>query len=405
MRVYFCNRYVTPDLSATSQLLTDLATDLAARGVSVTLLGSRQRYDDASALLPETERIDGVDVLRVGSSRFGRDGLLGRVLDYLDYLRGARRVLKAHLQPGDLVVAMTDPPMLGSALVGISSRRGAGCVQWLQDLFPEVADGVFGRGVRLLSAPLRVLRNRSLRRSRHLVLISEAMATRIAAVGVPRERITVIENWTDDVTIQPLAAADNPLRAAWGLQGKFVVGYSGNLGRAHDWRTMLETAAQLRDRDDIRFVLIGGGRGMREFADAVKAQGLENVRFQPYQPREALAHSLSLPDLHWLTLQLALEGCIFPSKWYGILAAGRPALFIGDTDGEIAQRLRESGCGWAVAPGDVAAARTGIERLATAPEEAAAMGERARALLDTRHTRPQALVRWGSLVDALGPLP
>ena len=401
MRVFFCNRFVAPDLSATSQLLGDLAAHLAARGVDVTLVGSRQRYDDARAQLPEVEQIDGFEVLRVGSTRFGRDALAGRALDYLDYQRGAKRALVDRVRPGDLVVAMTDPPLLGTALGALAARRGARCVHWLQDLFPEVAEGVFGRGSRVPAAPLRWLRNRGLRRSAHVVVISDAMAARIAALGVPRERITAIENWTDAGTIQPLAAGDNPLRSAWGLQGKFVVGHSGNLGRAHDWRTMLEVAAQLQPREDIRFVLIGGGRGLRDFADAARALGLDNVLLQPYQPRDVLAHSLSLPDLHWLSLRPALEGCIFPSKWYGILAAGRPALFIGDPGGEIAQRLRESGSGQAVAPGDVAAARACIERLAGDPAAAAAMGARARQLLDARYTRAAAFARWDALIKSL----
>ena len=400
MRIIFCNRYVPPDLSATSQLLSDLAAHLAAQGVQVTLLGSRQRYDDAAAELPESECMDGYTVCRVGSSNRGRDALAGRALDYLDYLRGAKRALAQLLQPGDLVVAMTDPPLLGAAIDGIVARHSARCVHWLQDLFPEVAEGVFGRGLRLPAAPLHWQRNRSLRRSEHVVVISQGMAARIAALGVPRERISVIENWTDDTAILPLPRDSNPLRHAWGLQDKFVVGYSGNLGRAHDWRTMLEAATRLREREDIRFVLIGGGRGLRDFSEAAQARGLANVQLQPYQPREALAQSLSSPDLHWLSLRPALEGCIFPSKWYGILAAGRPSLFIGDPEGELARRLRDSGSGFAVAPGDVDSACIVIERLADDPGEVAAMGLRARSLLEAQCTRAAALLRWNAMIDA-----
>src|SRR5690606_38187078 len=135
------------------------------------------------------------------------------------------------------------------------------------------------------------------------------MAQRIAARGVAGDRIAVVENWTDEAAIRPVAAHDNPLRQAWGLQGKFVVGHSGNLGRAHDWRTMLDAATALRDRDDIRFLMIGGGRGLQAFMAEAAARGLGNVSQRPYQSRAALAHSLSLPDLHWLSLHPALEGC------------------------------------------------------------------------------------------------
>lgn len=402
MRIFFFNRFVAPDLSATSQLLADLAGHLAAQGMAVTLVGSRQRYDDAGALLPERERIDGFDVLRVGGSRFGRGALAGRALDYASYLRAARRVLDAQVSRGDCVVLMTDPPLLGAHLGLRARRRGARVVHWLQDLFPEVAEVLLGPAVRAGSGPLRWLRDRSLRQADRCVAISGAMARRLIARGVAPERVGVIENWTDENAVQPLAADANPLRGAWGLQGKFVVGYSGNLGRAHDWRTMLEVATGLRGRDDIRFLLIGGGRGQQALVAEARTRGLDNVLLKPYQSREQLAHSLTLPDLHWLSLHPALEGCIFPSKWYGIIAAGRPALFIGDPQGEIAQRLRAADCGAAVAPGDVPGARRCIERLAADPAAARDCGARARACLPPCAS---AFAAWHGLLSGLASIP
>lgn len=398
MRIFFFNRYVPPDHSATSQLLGDLAGHLAARGLEVVLVGSRQRYDDASAMLPASETIDGYQVIRVDGGRHGRDSLPGRLLDYLAYLRGARRVLATRVRRGDVVVAMTDPPMLGAVLGPLARRRGARCVNWLQDLFPEVAQALLGAGVRLAGLPLRSLRDRGLRSADANVVICAGMAARVAARGVPDDRIAIVENWTDETAIQPIAAGDNPLRREWGLQGKFVVGHSGNLGRAHDWRTMLDAATALRNREDIHFLMIGGGRGLQAFMAEAAARGLDNVSLRPYQSRDALAFSLSLPDLHWLSLNPALEGCILPSKWYGIRAAGRPALFIGDCEGEVATRLRETSTGAAVAAGDAAGARACIEALAADPPGAMAMGERARRDLAARDS---ALQRWHDLLDAL----
>ncbi len=398
VRVFFFNRFVPPDHSATSQLLGDLAGHLAMQGVQVVLVGSRQRYDDPSAMLPEVGRIGGYDVIRVGSTRYGRHSLPGRALDYFGYLRGARAALKAHVQPDDVVVAMTDPPMLGTLLLPLARRRGARCANWLQDLFPEVAEVLLGRSFRIGGVPLRWLRDRGLHGADCNVVISEGMAARLAARAVPRARTTVVENWTDDDAVRPVAADDNPLRHAWGLRGKFVVGHSGNLGRAHDWRTMLDVATALRDRDDVHFLMIGGGRGLQAFMAQAESRGLRNVSLQPYQSRDALKHSLSLPDLHWLSLHPALEGCILPSKWYGIRAAGRPALFVGDTTGEVATGLRETASGFAFAPGDVSGVRACVERLADNPAQARSMGACARASLATREA---ALRRWCGVIDSL----
>lgn len=394
-RVFFFNRYVYPDHSATSQLLTDLAGHLADAGSRVLLVGSRQRYDDASAVLPREEQVAGFSIIRVGGTRFGRASLPGRMLDYLSYALGAGRVLLRDVRARDTVVMMTDPPMLGALLGPLARWRRARCVHWLQDLFPEVAEGLLGplwRGWR--TAPLRWLRDRSLRHAEQIVAISAGMASRLAARGIEAQRVLVIGNWTDDLAIRPVAAASNTLRAAWGLEGKFVVGYSGNLGRAHDWRTMLDVALQLSDRDDIHFVLIGGGHGLQEFAAQAQRAGMRNVSIHPYQSRADLALSLSVPDLHWLSLLPTLEGAILPSKVYGIQAAARPMLFIGDTGGELAAMLVEHGAGVAVAPGDVEKATQLILSLALEPERAAAMGLRGRRYLESEGSRALALDRW-----------
>ncbi len=398
-RLFFFNRFVHPDHSATSQLLSDLAFHLAGQGRNVTLVGCPQRYDDAAAVSPPREVIDGVEVLRVGGTRFGRNSLPGRALDYLSYLLGAMRLLLVQVKPGDTVVLMTDPPLLGAVLGPLANWRGARSVHWLQDLFPEVAEVLLG-GIwrRPIGPMLRWWRNRGLRRAHRVVAISTGMAARLQAAGVAAANIQVIPNWTDDRLIQPLAASDNPLRRAWSLESQFVVGYSGNLGRAHDWRTMLQAALSLRERADIRFLLIGGGAGMQAFVSEAERLGLTQVEIRPYLPRESLAQSLALPDLHWLSLDAELEGTILPSKLYGILAAGRPLLFIGKTDGEVARQLQSAGCGVAIACGDVQSTVQAIQDLAADAALRSLMGRKARAWLDANGTKQASLDGWDRLL-------
>ncbi|MDI1253492.1 glycosyltransferase family 4 protein [Thermomonas sp.] len=398
MRIFCFNRYVYPDHSATSQLLTDLAEHLSGAGYEVVLVGSSQCYDAADAALPAHEHVRGFEVMRVGGTRFGRNSLLGRSLDYMSYLLAAARLLRRHVVEGDVVVLMTDPPLLGTLLGPLARRRGARVVNWLQDMFPEIAEVLLGAPMRWAGPPLRSLRNRGLRMADRNVVISRAMATRVAAAGVANERIGLIENWTDEQGVLPVEPRHNPLRREWGMQDKFVIGYSGNLGRAHDWQTMLEVADTLRAREDIHFVLIGGGKGAHAFANAAGLRGLSNISVQSYQSRENLSNSLSVPDLHWFSLHPALEGCILPSKLYGIQAAGRPALFIGAMDGELARFLRDTGTGFAVAPGSASEVCASIERLIGDPALAATMGMRARQYLEANGTRSAALMRWQAVL-------
>jgi colanic acid biosynthesis glycosyl transferase WcaI len=388
-RVIFVNRYFFPDHSATSQILSDLTFHLAAIGHEVHVITSRQRYDDPRAALPENENVNGVQVHRVASSRFGRAALSGRALDYLSFYRSVRRQLDTVARPGDMVIAKTDPPLLSLVLESTARNRGTAVL-----------------GVPLIRGPalalLRGLRNRSLRKTDATVVVGDLMARRIKGFGLPAARVHVIANWCDDETIRPAAGTDNPLREAWHLSGKFVIGHSGNLGRAHDFETVLGAAERLRNEPRIVFLMIGGGKHFEELAKAVKARGLENsFRFRPYQERAMLPHSLDVADAHWLSLHPALEGLIVPSKFYAIAAAGKPMLMIGDSEGEIGRLIRQHRCGTIIAPGDVATLTDTLRRWSGGSEAIIEMGGQARQMLDAQFTRRRALDQWSRLLAEL----
>jgi glycosyltransferase involved in cell wall biosynthesis len=224
------------------------------------------------------------------------------------------------------------------------------------------------------------------------------MAFQLAAQGVPVERLTVIHNWADGDAIQPLDPADNTLRTEWGLADRFVVGYSGNLGRAHEFNTILDAAEMHRDDAGIVFLFIGGGHYL-DFVEAeARRRSLSNVFIRPFQPARRLRETLAVPDLHLVSLLPALEGLIVPSKFYGIAAAGRPLIFLGSPSGEIAGLLRDSSCGAPVAVGDVHSLADHIRALRRSPAERAFRGRNARALFVQRFDRPSAVALWN---DAL----
>jgi colanic acid biosynthesis glycosyl transferase WcaI len=175
------------------------------------------------------------------------------------------------------------------------------------------------------------------------------------------------------------------------LVGKFVLGYSGNLGRAHDFATVLAAAERLRADTNIIFLMIGGGKGFGELSAAVKARGLDrSFRFVPYQERQLLPYSLGVADVHWISLNPRLEGLIVPSKFYGIAAAGKPIIVIGDKAEEIAQLVQQHGCGIVITLGDADTLAETLQKLSTALETISAMGMRARAMLDAHFDSAQS---------------
>lgn len=412
MAIIFLNRFFYPDHSATSQLLSDLAFEQDSEGHDVCVITSRQRYDDPQIELPPLETIRGVKVYRVATTRFGRHALLGRAIDYLTYYVSAAFKLLLLVRKGDIVVAKTDPPMMSVLVSPICWLRRARLVNWLQDVFPEVAQELgVGRGAaaKFAYGIMRFLRDRSLRSADVNAVLGERMSEKLISLGVRPDRIVITPNWADE-NIHPVEREANALRQQWGLSDAFVVGYSGNLGRAHEYDTLLDAIAlvevsQQQDTGssalDIAWLFIGGGALFETFKAAVAERHLKSVRFDPYQPRERLSESLSAADVHLVSLLPEMEGLIVPSKFYGIAAAGRPTIFIGDHDGEIARILSKHSCGLTVPVKDGAALAQAVLKLASDPDAVAAMGQRARALSEESYSFAKAMGRWRAIFDRL----
>ena len=410
MKFVFLNRYFHPDHSATSQILTDLAIALG-RTHEVVVVTSRQRYDEPRVSLPRRDWVDRVNVRRVWTTRFGRDFLPGRALDYLSFHFSAGIALLRIAARGDAVVAMTDPPLVSVVAAVVCALKGTRLVNWLQDLFPEVAEAL---GTRWLRGPaascLRGLRNGSLRAAEANVVLSEAMAARVEALGVPGKSVRIIPNWANGAQIRPIDAASSRMRRDCGLRQPFVVAYSGNMGRAHEFDTILRAAALIQAQDrqsnapaEVRkrtvFLFIGGGAQRGSIESRGRELGITGLVFKPYQPRESLCDSLGAADVHLVSLRPELEGLIVPSKLYGILAAGRPVVFIGAEDGEIAQLVRRERVGFAVRPGkddELAGILTGLRNDNSLRAE---MGARARRVFEERFDFPIAAGKFEEVLD------
>lgn len=397
MKIVFANRFFHPDLAPTGRLAAQLAFDAAAQGLDVHAVTSRQRYEDAAARLPADETVRGVRIHRVWATRFGRGSLAGRALDYLSFYVSVTAALAGLLRRGDVVVAMTDPPLLSVCVAFAALLRGARLVNWLQDVFPEAA---VRSGMGLLAGPLgaiaRMKRNWSLRRAVVNVVLGERMAVEVGGL-VPGARLRVVPNWADGTAVRPMAPEASTLRREWGLEGKFVVGYSGNLGRAHDCETLLAAARLMGDERDVMFSFVGGGH---HFA-RLRAAGLVNVKVHDYVPEERLGEALAACDVHLVTLLPAMEGLVVPSKFYSIAAAGRPVIFVGDKDGEIARLVAAHGCGVTVEPGNGAALAAAIRDLRASPGTLRAKGDRARAAFEREWDKPIALARWREVIAAV----
>ncbi|HYE03187.1 MAG TPA: glycosyltransferase family 4 protein [Phycisphaerales bacterium] len=399
MRVLLLNQVFYPDVAATAQHAHDLARHLVAHGHEVTALASRSLYGQRGAALPARETIDGVHVVRVGRSLFGKAGIVARVADFaLFYLAAGARALLGPRH--DVVVCFTTPPFI--ALVGWLLRlvRGTRFVYWVMDLYPDlpVACGVM-RPRAPLTRFFEAINRFCLRRADRTVVLGRCMRERVLAKNVGADHVVRIGVWSDQEEVKPIPRADNPYRAEWDLGDRFVVMYSGNFGLGHDVETMCQAALRLRDDDSIRFVFAGGGKKKEVVDRFVRAHGLGNCVLAPYQPRARLDAALSVADVHLASLREGVEGIMVPCKLFGIMAAGRPCVFIGSPSSELARVLAEHGAGLTVRQGDVEALVGAIVALAGDPARAAGMGARARAALSAAFNRELACEQWRRLLE------
>lgn len=397
-KIVLINRYFYPDESATSRIVYALADALTRHGHTVLGVASRHLHNDPAQHLAAIGRYRQIPIHRLATSCFGRSRLLGRAFDYATFHLSAAFWVLRHVRRDDVVVVCTDPPLLSATLSLPLRIKRAVVVNWLHDLFPEVAIELGVIGSRPLAAAAKALRDWSLRRAHCNVAPTDSMAGFLAARHISADRLAVLPYWSDGEAIRPIAPGDNALRREWGLQDAIVVGYSGNFGRAHEFGTILDAAERLRDDPRIRFLLIGDGHQRAHVESAIRERGLTNVMLKPLQPRERLAESLCAADLHLVSLLPALEPFVIPSKFYGILAAGRPTLFIGDADGEIGRVVKRHDCGLSIAIGDGDGLAGEIRDLAASPDRRAALARNGRALFEAHHTEAQGTGAWAAFI-------
>ncbi len=397
MRILAINQFYAPDHAATSQLLTELCEDLVDQGDEVTVIASRGRYLGGDKLAPE-ETIRGVRVVRPWATSFGKRRLAGRLTDYLSFWGTAVARAAAEARP-DVMLAVTAPPMIASGALAVASARRVPLVMWAQDVYPDIAVAF---GLISASSPaaigLSALMRLTYRASSRVVVLSPGMRDRLQAQGAPEGKLRVIPNWSDGRAIRPLAPEQNPFRREHGLEDRFVVMYSGNLGVGHDVATFIEAARLLEARCP-RALLLFIGEGTRRAEAEQLARGLSNVRFLGYQPYETLGYSLAAADVHLISLRVGLDGLLVPSKLYGALATARPVMFVGPEQCEAARVISENNLGWQGRPGDGAGLAQAIETAAASPAWCAERGLRARALFEAELDRPIAVARWRSVLE------
>jgi colanic acid biosynthesis glycosyl transferase WcaI len=393
VRVLFVNQYYPPDSSATAYLLGELSEDLS-RTHEVWVVAGRPSYSPVRRTRPRTP----VRLRRAWSTGFSRGGMVGRLTNYATFLASSAAAVLAVPRP-DVVVAMTDPPVVG--LVGLlaARRHRAPFVYVCEDIFPDVAVAL-GRMDNPMAVSLWRRLNRLLRRQAvAVVAIGRDMAHKLEDEGVPHERIELIPNWASDVAVDPVAVAD--LRKALGWDDAFAVVHAGNVGLAQHLDLIVDAADRLRRRADIRIIIVGDGAARSGLERKTAALGLTNVAFLAHREKNEAQVLVAAADLHVVSLAPGLRGCVVPSKIYGILAHGRPFVAAVEAESEVDLVIREAGAGVRVDPGDAEGLAAAIETAAGDPEWMRRAGEAGRRAFLAGYTREHAVAAYRRLLEGL----
>jgi len=335
MRVLILNQAFYPDVVSTAQHASDLARRLTQDGHEVTAVCSRRGYDDPTTQFAPHEQWQGVRIVRIPCAAFGKTTRLGRALNFATFIASCLARLTC-LGRFDLVVAMTTPPLLSVAAATYARLFRSKLVLWIMDLNPDQA--IAAGWLRERSRMARFLQSLlaySFRSASHIVVLDRFMRARIAGKRVPKERVAVIPPWSHGEAAPPDDSGRELFRKRHGLDGRFVVMYSGNHSPCHPLDTLLEAARSLSARSEIAFCFIGGGSEFRKVKEFAARHELRNIVCLPYQPLEKLPESLSAADLHTVVMGEKFVGIVHPCKIYNILSQGTPFLYIGPSPSHI----------------------------------------------------------------------
>jgi hypothetical protein len=329
LKFLLLNQCFYPDVVSTAQHLTDLATELSARGHDVTVITGDRGYDDPSLRFPCRETWNNINIIRIPSLSLGKSTRWRRAFNFGSFaiICAFRLLLLARF---DVVVALTSPPLisfLGALLVRL--KGGSFCF-WVMDLNPDEAIAAGWLNERSITAWLlqRMLRY-SFKHAQHTIVLDRFMKERLLAKGAAPERVSIIPPWSHDDAVGFSLQGREAFRKQHGLTDRFVVMYSGNHSPCHPLDALLGAALKLKANKEIVFCFVGGGSEQAKVKDFALRHELRNVKCLPYQPLRELSNSLSAADLHVVVIGNPFVGVVHPCKIYNILAVGTPTLYIG----------------------------------------------------------------------------
>lgn len=360
-KVLFVINYFYPEVASTAQLYTDLCESMTD-DFDVTVICAVPCYSGKIDEKYKEKRLHfdeykGIKIIRVRVFEFEKTNKLSRIKHILSYfVNSVFAVFKA--EKPDVVFTCSQPPILGGIL-GVAAKflTRSKLIYNIQDFNPEQTEAVGYSKNKLILKAAKTFDKISCKKSDMVITVGrdmqETLKKRFEGRKVPNN--IVINNWINEKEVYPLTHDDpevSAFRKMYGLDGKFVIMYSGNIGLFYDLSNIIKVIGRFKDKSDVVFAFVGDGATKEELCRYVDDNGIENVLFIPYQDKERLVYSLNSADVHFVLNAKGIKGVSVPSKIYGVLATNKPVFGVLEQGSEAWKIIEESGCGVLCSAGD-----------------------------------------------------
>ena len=401
-RIWGLSELYYPETTSTGYFVTGTAEGLAP-WYEVNIICGQPGYSQRGVRAPAHELRNGVNVHRCWSTTLDKNRLACRIINLLTVSGALFVTALLHVRRGDIVISVTNPPLLPYLAAVVCKMRGARFVLLVHDVYPEVLTRL-----NILSADsfaARVLDRASrwlYREAERIVVLGRDMRDLVQSkLDHDPSRVVLIPNWGDTDSIHPMPFSENRLLKRMDLTGKFVVQYCGNIGRTHGIEDILATVEILSHHQSIHFLLIGWGAKMKWAVQRQVERDLRNLTILDPLSSEDLCEGLNACNLSIISLTGGMSGISVPSRMYNVLASGKPILAVCDADAELASVVREERVGWVIPPSRPDAIASCLLEAQASPGLLTEMGRRARLAAQSKYTKQKVVQQYKTVIEGL----
>jgi glycosyltransferase involved in cell wall biosynthesis len=391
-----------PEVTVPAPILTSISEGLASRA-HVKVICSQPTYSARGIRAPHREVRNGVHITRVSSTTLDKDVFIYRIINFVTISLSIFFTSLRQINRGDIVLVVTNPPLLPFFTVAVCKLKRAKSILLIHDMYPEVLilTGMI-KPNSLLSRFGYKITSSLYRSCDSLVVIGRDMECLAARkLGQSNNKIRIIPNWADVDFITPRDREQNILLKELKLADRFVVQYSGNMGRTHGLEDLYQAAKQLDVQPDIQFLFIGSGAKKRWLEKIMRDDEIKNSTVLLPRSRHDLPDSLNACDIAVIAFNAGMSGVSVPSRMYNVMAAGKPILAVANADSELAMVITEENAGWVVPPGNPNLIVEKILYGRSNPEECREKGLNGRRAVEKKYSFKQVLTAYEQLIEEL----